>query len=52
MTTHTKETIPADRFTRIGLILLLALPLMLTGCGQKGDLYLPDQASSHTSQQA
>ncbi len=36
----------------IGLILLVALPLLLTGCGQKGKLYLPDEASSHTQQQA
>ena len=36
----------------IGLILLVALPLLLAGCGQKGKLYLPDEASTHTQQQA
>jgi len=37
---------------RIGLILLVAAPLLLSGCGQKGDLYHPDKASGHTIQQA
>ncbi|MCK4742539.1 MAG: lipoprotein [Sulfuriflexus sp.] len=44
MATNTNSNI----FSRIGLILLLALPLLLTGCGQKGDLYHPDQASRST----
>ena len=50
MTTYT--TIFSHQRGKIGLILLIALPLLLTGCGQKGKLYLPDQASSHTQQQA
>ena len=52
MATNKNSHIASHRFSRIGLILLLALPLLLTGCGQKGDLYHPDQASSRTIQQA
>jgi len=51
MATNTHSNTALNRINRLGLILLLALPLLLTGCGQKGDLYLPDQASSHTNQQ-
>lgn len=32
-----------NRLRQLVLILLLALPL-LSACGQKGDLYLPEQA--------
>jgi len=52
MATSTNSHIVSPRFNRIGLILLLALPLLLSGCGQKGDLYHPDQASNRTTQQA
>ncbi len=52
MTTHTHTSISSRRFGKVGLILLLALPLLLAGCGQKGKLYLPDEAASHTQQQA
>jgi len=46
MTTHTSP------LGKIGLILLVTLPLLLAGCGQKGKLYHPDQASSQTQPQA
>jgi len=52
MTTHTHLNTISRRFSRIGLILLLAAPLLLAGCGQKGDLYHPEKASSHRIQQA
>jgi predicted small lipoprotein YifL len=32
------------------LLLATGLVLVLAGCGQKGDLYLPDQPAKQTSQ--
>jgi len=52
MTTHTKTSNSSRPLGKISLIILVALPLLLSGCGQKGKLYLPDQASNHAQQQA
>ncbi len=35
--------------SRYGLGILLLGFLMLVGCGQKGDLYLPEQGADRTS---
>ncbi|MDR9467592.1 lipoprotein [Marinospirillum sp.] len=32
-----------------GLLLLLVLGLLLSGCGQRGDLYLPEPEQEFTS---
>jgi len=42
----------SGRLKQFSLVLLLALPLTLAGCGQKGDLYLPKNAASQQIQQA
>lgn len=34
----------------LSLLLAAGLLLALSGCGQKGDLYLPDQSAKQTSQ--
>lgn len=34
------------------LLLAAGLTLALTGCGQKGDLYLPDQSQEQPADQA
>jgi len=43
---------PARRTRRFALLLAAALALAVTaGCGQKGDLYLPDEAEETGKEQ-
>ncbi len=34
----------------IALVVILGIGSMLSGCGKKGPLYLPDETEQHTSQ--
>jgi len=42
----------SGRLKQLSLVLLIALPVTLAGCGQKGDLYVPKKAASQQIQQA
>jgi len=35
----------------IALVIVLGVSSMLTGCGKKGPLYLPEQKTQHSMQQ-